>query len=67
MGTFLLLLLGIIVYIIYLIIEFAIPVILVYLILSHPHNTTIWYWAILLLVWFIARMTVYIIKEVKKK
>lgn len=67
METFLLLLLGAVVYAIYLIIEFAIPVILVYLIISHPHSTIIWIWAILLLVWFIARMTVYIIKEVKKK
>jgi len=67
METFLLLLLGAVIYAIYLIIEFAIPIALIYLILSHPHNTTIWVWAILLLVWFITRMTVYIIKEVKKK
>ena len=66
MEVLLLLLLGIVVYSIYLIIEFAIPIVLVYLLIAHPHNSVLWIWATLLIIWFIARMAVCIIKESKK-
>lgn len=66
MEALLLVLLGIVVYLIYLIIEFAIPIVLIYLLIAHPHNSALWIWATLLIIWFIARMAVYIIKESKK-
>lgn len=66
MGTILLLLLGIIIYIVYLAIEFAIPIALFYFIVSHPYKPYTWVLATLLIIWFIARMTIYIIKETNK-
>ena len=66
MEAFLLVLLGIIVYLIYIVIEFAIPIVLIYLLIAHPHNSALWIWATLLIIWFIARMVIYIIKESKK-
>ena len=66
MGTILLLLLGIIIYVVYLVIEFAIPMALFYFIVSHPDKPYTWVLATLLIIWFIARMTIYIIKETNK-
>lgn len=63
MEIFFLMLLGAIIYSIYLIIEFSIPIVLFYLTLTHSPT---WVWATLLIIWFIARMTIYIIKETKK-
>ena len=66
METLIILLLGIIVFSIYILIEFAIPIILFYLLITHPYNITLWVWAILLIIWFVARMIVYVNKEIKK-
>ena len=67
METLILLLLGIVIWIVYVLIEFAIPIILFYFLVSQPNSHYFWILAILLTIWFIARMTIYIIKETKKK
>ena len=61
-----LVILGILFYGFYLIIEFALPIFLLFMIVNHPQDTTVWTWIILLVLWFTARMIVYIIKETKK-
>lgn len=60
-----LLLIGLIVWLLYVIIEFAIPVALFYFIVSNPDKPYIWILASLLIIWFVARMIVYINKETK--
>ena len=66
MDTILLILTGVVIYLLYLIIDFAIPIVLIYLLITHPYNITLWVWAILLIIWFVARMIVYVNKEIKK-
>ena len=63
MRIFLVALLGIIVYGLYLLIEFAIPIGLIYLCFSH--QDLVWLWGTLLIIWFIGRMILYMIKENK--
>lgn len=67
MEILIILLLGVIVFTIYILIEFAIPIVLFYFLVSQPNGHYFWILAILLIIWFITRMTIYIIEETKKK
>lgn len=60
-----LLLIGLVIWLLYVSIEFLIPCLLVYLIFTQPYNHIVWIWASLLVIWFVARMIVYINKETK--
>jgi len=60
-----LLLIGLVIWLLYVVIEFAIPMALFYFIVSHPYKPYIWILASLLIIWFVARMIVYINKETK--
>ena len=66
MEAFLLILVGIIVWLVCSLIEFIIPLVLIYLLITQPYNITFWVWAILLILWFVARLVVYVVKETKK-
>ena len=62
-----LLLVVIIIWLLYLAIEFIIPALLIYFIFTHPYdNNIVWVWVALLIIWFIARMIVYINKEIRE-
>ena len=54
-----LLLLGLIIWLLFILLEFIIPIVLICFIISQPYNHTFWIWAILLIIWFVARMAVY--------
>lgn len=57
--------LAFIVYVLYLVIEFLAPILLIYLLLTNPSSPSFIVWAILLVTWFISRMIVYITKEIR--
>lgn len=61
MEIFIVLLLAVIIYAFYLILEFFIPVITLFLIIQQ--HEPIWLWSTILIVWFVARMIIWIMKK----
>ena len=61
----LLMILGLIIYVIFWVLEFITPIALVYCLIVFPDNNLFWVWAILLVVWFVSRAIVYIVKEIR--
>ena len=56
-----LVLLGIIIFIVYLLIQLFIPVIILFPIFTQQEP--IWLWSSILIIWFVTKMIVYIMKE----